>query len=247
MQLYIVGSPTRYSTKPSFTSLSVSMSNKQFFNPTVSQDISTDIHKYTSDDKVENNLSNDDWLKNSVALSLFGIFVLFFSVFVIAYIYLKCFRKDLNNKSKKSSEWQVEYRSLSLDTRLPPGEAYEEPREQMIADSAYLSPVFSRNGSNEISSLQIHDMRIDNNDVSRETTGDGYSLSHVLTYTDNETNSSLKLEQRTYHIYTEIEENDTENLNVSVGYDCKSHVSNNTESSAVNGKDVVYMNAKSKS
>lgn len=231
MQLYIVGSPTRYSTKPSFTSLSVSMSNKQFSNPTVSQDISTDIHKYTSDDKVENNLSNDDWLKNSVALSLFGIFVLFFSVFVIAYIYLKCFRKDLNNKSKKSSEWQVEYRSLSLDTRLPPGEAYEEPREQMIADSAYLSPVFSRNGGNEISSN-------DSNDVSRETTGGGHSLSHVPAYSEDETNISLELEQRTYYVYTEITENGTESSNVSIGCDCKHHVSSNTESSTAMDKEV---------
>lgn len=242
-----LGSTGIYMGKPSTIALFVSMSNKDFSNTTVSQDFSTDIHKHLSDDKVNtNNSSSDDWLKNSVALSLFGIFVLFFSVFVIAYIYLKCFRKELNAKSNKNTDWQAKYRSLSLDTRQPLGTAYEEPQEELIViGSAYLSPVFSRNESNEISSLQINDMRIDSNDVSQETTGGGHSLSHVPTYIENETNSSPELEQRTYHVYTEIAENGTESPNVSVVYDCKSHVSSNTESSTAMGKNVVYMNAKS--
>lgn len=233
--------------KPSTIALFVSISNKDFPNPTVPQHFSTDIHKHLSDDKVDNNnSSSDNWVKNSVALSLFGIFVLFFSVFVIAYIYLKCFRKELNAKSNKNTDWQAKYRSLSLDTRQPLGTTYEEPQEELIVTgSAYLSPVFSRNESNEISSLQINDMRIDSNDVSQETTGGGYSLSHVPTYIENETNSSPELEQRTYHVYTEIAENGTESPNVSVVYDCKSHVSSNTESSTAMGKNVVYMNAKS--
>lgn len=148
-----------------------------------------------------------------MALSLFGIFVLFFSVFVIAYIYLKCFRKAIA-KSSKNIE-QVQYRSLSLDTRQPVRSDYEEPREQLMADSTYLSPVFSHIEDNESGSFQINNMKIDNDDVSRETTGDGHSLSHVPTYTENETNSSLKLEERTYHVYTEIAENIPESANVS--------------------------------
>lgn len=84
-----------------------------------------------------------------------------------------------------------------------------------MAESTYLSPVFSRNEGNEISSFHINDMKIDNDDVSCETTGDGHSLSHVLTYTENETNSSLKLEERTYHVYTEIAENIPESSNAS--------------------------------
>lgn len=234
--------------KPSTIALFVSISNKDFPNPTVPQHFSTDIHKHLSDDKVDNNnSSSDNWVKNSVALSLFGIFVLFFSVFVIAYIYLKCFRKELNAKSNKNTDWQAKYRSLSLDTRQPLGTTYEEPQEELIVTrSAYLSPVFSRNESNEISSLQINDMRIDSNDVSRETTGGGHSLSLSFpTSIENETNSSPELEQRTYHVYTEIAENGTESSIVSIGNDCKSHVSSNTESSRAMGKDVVYMNAKS--
>lgn len=241
-----IGSPKIYSTKSSTTSFSVSISNKHFSNPIVSQDFSTDIHKHVSDDKVNNIPSNDDWLKNSVALSLFGIFVLFFSVFVIAYIYLKCFRKELNAKSNKNTEWQDKYRSLSLDTRQPLGTAYEEPQEELIVtNSTYLSPVFARNESNEFSSLQLNDMRIDSNDVSRETTGGGHSLSQVPTYIENETKSSLELEQQTCHDYTEIAENGTESSNVSVGNGCKSHVSSNTESSTAMCKDVVYINTKS--
>lgn len=159
---------------------------------------------------------------------------------------MKCFRKELNAKKNKNTDWQAKYRSLSLDTRQPLGTAYEEPQEELIVSgSAYLSPVFSRNESNEISSLQINDMRIDSNDVLRETTGGGHSISHVPTYIENETNSSPELEQRTYHVYTEIAENGTESSIASIGNDCKSHVSSNTESSRAMGKDVVYMNAKS--
>lgn len=180
-----------------------------------------------------------------MALSLFGIFVLFFSIFVIIYIYLKCFRKELNAKSNKNTEWRTKYRSLSLDTRQPLGAAYVEPQELIVTDSTYLSPVFSRNGGNEISSLQINHMRIDSNDVLGETTGGGHNLSRIPTSIENETNSSLELEQRTYHVYTEIAENGTESSNVSVGCDCKHHVSSNTESSAAMDKDAVYMNAKS--
>lgn len=242
-----IGSPKIYSSKSSTTSFSVSISNKHFSNPIVSQDFSTDIHKHVSDDKVNNIPSNDDWLKNSVALSLFGIFVLFFSVFVIAYIYLKCVRKALIAKRSKDSDLQVQYRSLSLDTRQPMRSAYEEPREQLMADSTFLSPVFSRNEGNEISSFQINGMKIGNSDCSRETTGGGHSLSHVITYTENETNSSFKLGERTFHVYTEIAENSTESSNeiVSVGYDCKPHVSSNIKKNTATGRDVVYMNAKS--
>lgn len=126
---------------------------------------------------------------------------------------MKCFRKAIA-KSSKNIE-QVQYRSLSLDTRQPVRSDYEEPREQLMADSTYLSPVFSHIEDNESGSFQINNMKIDNDDVSRETTGDGHSLSHVPTYTENETNSSLKLEERTYHVYTEIAENIPESANVS--------------------------------
>lgn len=216
--------------------MSVSISN--------TQDFSTDIIHQKAD-KVDNNSSIDDWLKNSVALSLFGIFVLFFAVFVIVYIYLKCFRKASIAKSSKNAEWQVQYRSLNLDTRQPMRSAYEEPREQLMADSTHLSPVLSRSEGNEISSFQIDYMNIDNNNVSREITGGGHSLSRVPTFTENETNSFLELEERTYHVYTEIAEISTESSNVADGYDCKSHVSSSIEKSTAIDSEVVYMNVKS--
>lgn len=208
-------------------------------------DFSTDIYKHLSDDKLDNIPSNDNWLINSVALSLFGIFVLFFSVFVIAFIYLKCFRKELNAKKNKNTEWHVKYRSLSLDTRQPLGTAYDEPQELIERDSTYLSPVFSRNVGNKISSLQINDMSIDSNDVSSETTEGEHSLSHVPTYTENETNSSLKLEEQTFDVYTEIAENIPEISNVSVSYDCKPHVTSNFNKDNATCSEVVYMNVKS--
>lgn len=123
--------------------------------------------------------------------------------------------------------------------------AYEEPCEQLMADSTHLSPVLSRSEGNEISSFQIDYMNIDNNDVSREITGGGHSLSRVPTFTENGTNSFLELEERTYHVYTEIAEISTENSNVADSYDCKSHVSSSIEKSTAIDSEVVYMNVKS--
>lgn len=108
-----------------------------------------------------------------------------------------------------------------------------------------LSPVLSRSEGNEISSFQIDYMNIDNNDVSREITGGGHSLSRVPTFTENGTNSFLELEERTYHVYTEIAEISTENSNVADSYDCKSHVSSSIEKSTAIDSEVVYMNVKS--
>lgn len=123
--------------------------------------------------------------------------------------------------------------------------AYEEPREQLMADSTHLSPVLSRNEGNEISSFQIDYMNIDINDVSREITGGGHSLSRVPTFTENETNSFLELEERIYHVYTEITEISTESSIVADCYDCKSHVSSSIEKSTAIDSEFVYMNVKS--
>lgn len=47
-----------------------------------------------SDIIVGNLLLNNDFLKNSVLIVLFGVFVLICFIFVIVYIYFKCFKKN---------------------------------------------------------------------------------------------------------------------------------------------------------
>lgn len=58
-------------------------------------------------------------------------------------------------------------------------------------------------------------MKIDNDDVLCEIIGDGYSLSYVFIYIENEINSFFKFEEWIYYVYIEIVENILESVNVS--------------------------------
>lgn len=75
--------------------------------------------------------------------------MLFFSIYVIAYIY-KCFRKNATDSGIKNVEGQVHYKSLDFDAlhQEPAGQQINlEQRGRFISDSSYLSPIFVRNES----------------------------------------------------------------------------------------------------
>lgn len=65
-----------------------------------------------------------DVFKNNYILSiiivLIGVFVLFFSIFVIAYIY-KCFRKNASDSGIRNNERQTHYKSLATGTSSTAG------------------------------------------------------------------------------------------------------------------------------
>lgn len=48
------------------------------------------MNDYELSDLMDNSFNNNDFLKNNVVIFL-GVFVCFFFVFVIVYIYFKCF------------------------------------------------------------------------------------------------------------------------------------------------------------
>lgn len=78
---------------------------------------------------------------------LIGVFVVFFSIFVIAYIY-KCFRKNAIDSGIKNAEVQAHYKSLDFEAvkQEPAGQQINlEQRGRFISDSSYLSPIFVRN------------------------------------------------------------------------------------------------------
>lgn len=54
-----------------------------------------------------------------VIVVLIGIFVLFFSLFVVTYIYFKCFRKYAIDVGIKDNTWQVQYTSLHVEATEP--------------------------------------------------------------------------------------------------------------------------------
>lgn len=113
-QNVLLGSSLIYSTKISISTSTVSTSGKTIYNPTVTRNFFTNDHEL-SDSTDDNVTKNNDLLKNNVVITLLGVFVCFFSVFVTAYIYLKCFRKRPYESRSKETEWQAMYQSLNRE------------------------------------------------------------------------------------------------------------------------------------
>lgn len=109
--------------------------------------MSTRTHKLIESTR-ENSPQNDDLLKNNIVITLLGILVLFFSVFVISYIYLKCFRKKAIASVVKEIESHAQYKSLNFIVVHVEPENTVQPAlsRQSEMDSAYLLPMLSRKG-----------------------------------------------------------------------------------------------------
>lgn len=85
-----------------------------------------------------------------VIISLIGVFVFFFAIFVLTYIYFKCFRKTANaSGGVRENEWQAQYKSLNFNEVEPQIPLHPETQEMVNTDFTYLTPVFSRNDNQE--------------------------------------------------------------------------------------------------
>lgn len=141
-----------------------------------------------------------------VIVVLIGIFVLFFSLFVVTYIYFKCFRKPAIDVGIKDNTWQVQYTSLHVEATEP------QPQEQLVnvehrgrvnSDSSYLSPVFVRNESiSEPGGVSNNDNRLVNREMLLEFGENRRDIS------SQETESILPLGDLTDQVYFEINEDD---------------------------------------
>lgn len=127
--------------------------------PIVSQVFSTDNDQPS--DTTITNLPPDNYLfKNDLLvhfiISLVGIFVFFFAIFVLTYIYLKCVRKTTygSDRRVKENELQIHYKALSFDAVESHSQVRQEQQGRVDEDCTYLTPVLSRNeshfGENEI-------------------------------------------------------------------------------------------------
>lgn len=211
-------------------------SNITFSYQHTTEDSSAYLHKI-SDTTVQNISSSKDLLKNDVFVGLFGVFVLFFIVFVVANIYRKFFRQKLVTSQFKESEWHAQYQSLSIDGI---GTASPVAQVQPNADSSYLYPVFSRNEDVNTGDLQGHDIRHGLNVVSEELALGRQRFIHDSLYAENELNVSQT--GRADHVYIEIAENSEENLNPTTDYGRESNILNNNHSRTALDGSVVYMN-----
>lgn len=101
-------------------------------------------------------LFKNDFLVHAVQviLSLIGVFVIVFTIFVITYIYFKCFRKTTNDGEMKEKHLHVkaQYNSLSFDANDTESRIQPEQVEQVSTDCTYLTPVYRRSDNNVTSS-----------------------------------------------------------------------------------------------
>lgn len=190
-----------------------------------------------SDSTLKNISSSNDLHKNDVFVGLFGVFVLFFIVFVVANIYRKFFRQKLVTRQFKESECHAQYKSLNIDETSTASPAAQV---QLNADSSYLFPVFSRNENDNTGDLQGHDIRFGLNVVSEELALGRQRFIHDASYAENELNVSLA--GQADHVYIEIAENSEENLNPTTDYGRESNILNNNHSRTALDGSVVYMN-----
>lgn len=127
---------------------------------------------------------SNNLLNNIVIIIFFGIFVLFFSLFVITYIFLKCFRKTANAIVIQENELQAQYQSLNFEATEPEQRVPSEQQGRVITDSAYLSPVFSCSETSE-SHVFLH-VKHKKDDILRETSPGGQLFIHDSAYADIE-------------------------------------------------------------
>lgn len=112
-------------------------------------DFSTGLNKYDLTQKkylpTEIDLFKNDFFVQvvQVVVSLIGVFVIVFTIFVITYIYFKCFPKTSNEDEMKEKHLKAQYSSLSFGDD-PESRVQPEQEEQVGTDCAYLTPVFRR-------------------------------------------------------------------------------------------------------
>ena len=135
---------------------------------------------------------------------LIGIFVLFFSLCVVTYIYIKCFQKHAREVITKDNTSQGQYTSLHVETMEPQPQEQQvnvEHRGRVNSDSLYLSPVFVRNESiSEPGGVFNNDNRPVNREMLLEFGKNRQDIS------SQETESILPLGDLTDHVYFEINE-----------------------------------------
>lgn len=103
-----------------------------------------------------------------VIVSLIGVFVFFFAIFVLTYIYFKCVRKtNIAGRGVVKNDLQAQYKSLYFDTTEPQTPGYIEPQELANIDFTYLTPVFNRTVEQQGS--EENKRRQENEDILHET------------------------------------------------------------------------------
>lgn len=187
----------------------LSSTNKLVIHRTINYDFSLDSNIY-SDTTLAFLLPDTDLLKDylvvRIIIGLIGVFVFFFAIFVLTYIYFKCFRKTTNTSDRvKETEWQAQYKSLSFDAvepQLIP--LHPDQRGRVNADFTYLTPVFSGNESRE--ARHTGEIRNENEIIPETLLQEQRVCNQKSTSRQDEPNSTNMHDDVQEHVYIEITE-----------------------------------------
>lgn len=153
---YSTGSSVEYTAQNKTFSLTVTTPLFTVSYTTEGRGLSSSVYKQDVTQTTEIGLFKNDFLVHAVQviLSLIGVFVIVFTIFVITYIYFKCFRKTTNDGEMKEKHLHVkaQYNSLSFDANDTESRIQPEQVEQVSTDCTYLTPVYRRSDNNDTSS-----------------------------------------------------------------------------------------------
>lgn len=140
-----------------------------------------------------------------VIVSLIGVFVIVFTIFVTAYIYFKCIRKTSNEGKMKEKNLKAQYNSLSFGAEDPDSRMQPEQEEQVCTDCTYLTPVNRRSANSDTS---CSDEMIE---MFKETPGCLFNTEENRHRSTNASNVIPDAEP--INVYIEITQDKTEDLN----------------------------------
>lgn len=151
---YSTGSSVEYTSQHKTFSLTVTTPLFTVSYTTEGRDLSSSVNTQDVTKATEINLFKNDFLVHAVQviLSLIGVFVIVFTIFVITYIYFKCFRKTTNDGEMKEKHLKGQYNSLSFEANDTQSRIQPEQVEQVSTDCTYLTPVYRRSDDNVTSS-----------------------------------------------------------------------------------------------
>lgn len=137
-------------------------SKNKIFNLTVLRVFTKDAN-YFDDTTLPYMPTDFNLLKNNAVVGFIGVFAISFTIFVLAYIFFKCFRKTAHANRTKENETQAQYKLVRIATEEHGKAAYRDLDVQLDTESSYLSPVFrNTNDRDDTQRVSENGIRIEN-------------------------------------------------------------------------------------
>lgn len=199
---YSIGSSVEDTAQHKTFSLTVTTPFLTVSYTTEGRGLSPSVNKHYVTQTTEIGRLKNEFLVHAVQviLSLIGVFVIVFTIFVITYIYFKCFRKTTNDGEMKEKHLKAQYNSLRFDADDTESRIQPEQEEQ---EGTYLTPVYRRSDNSDTS---CSDEIVE---IFKET-----PLNRQKNRYKPTNNSNINLDAEQTNVYIEILQDNVEILNL---------------------------------